>query len=113
KEELVTRIATLEIGFDVADDYGIAGLSLKYKIDEGAEQAVPLDIAKAAESTAAPKRLHNRFAWAISRLTPRSATQPTLEGSTIEYWLEAVDNNNVTGPGRGSSEHFSARVVSE
>ena len=31
----------------------------------------------------------------------------------IEYWLEAEDNNNVTGPGVGTSEHQLARVVSE
>ena len=60
-----------------------------------------------------PKRLHAYYTWAISKLTPRSTTQPTLEGSEIEYWLEVQDNNNVTGPGRGTSEHFSARVVSE
>jgi hypothetical protein len=111
KEELVTRIATLDIGFDAADDYGIAKLSLKYKIDDGPEQTVPLDIAKPGDPQ--PKRLHNRFAWKIAKLTPRSATQPTLEGSTVEYWLEAEDNNNVTGPGKGESEHFAARIVSE
>jgi hypothetical protein len=111
KEELVTRIATLEIGFDAADDYGITALALKYKIDEGAEQSVALDIAKPDDPQ--PKRLHNRYAWKIAKLTPRSTTQPTLEGSTIEYWLEATDNNDVSGPGKGTSEHFSARVVSE
>ena len=44
KEELVTRVATLEIGFDAADDFGLAKLSLKYKIDDGPEHAIPLDI---------------------------------------------------------------------
>lgn len=108
QEELVTRIATLEIGFDAADDFGIARLSLHYKIDDGREQSIPLDI-----GTAAPRTLHNRYAWKISRLTPPAATKPTLEGSSIEYWLEAEDNNNVTGPSRGSSEHYSAKVVTE
>jgi hypothetical protein len=111
KEELVTRVATLEVGFDAADDFGIAKLALKYKIDDGDVRAIPLDVAKAGE--AAPKSLHKRYVWALSKLTPRSATQPTLEGSTIEYWLEAIDNNDVTGPGVGESEHYSARVVSE
>jgi hypothetical protein len=31
----------------------------------------------------------------------------------IEYWIEAVDNNNATGPGIGVSEHQFAKVVSE
>lgn len=111
KEELVTRIAMLELGFDASDDFGIAKLSLKYKIDDGDVQAIPLGIAKPNDPQ--PKSLHNRYQWAISKLTPRSTTQPTLEGSNIEYWLEAEDNNNVTGPGIGESEHYSARVVSE
>ena len=111
KEELVTRIATLEIGFDAADDFGLANLYLKYKIDDGPEQSIPLDINKPGQPL--PRSLHKRYAWAISKLTPRSTTQPTLEGSSIEYWLEAEDNNNVTGPGRGESERYSARVVSE
>ena len=111
KEELVTRIATLEIGFDAADDFGLANLYLKYKIDDGPDQSIPLDIHKPGQPL--PRSLHKRYAWAISKLTPRSTTQPTLEGSNIEYWLEAEDNNNVTGPGHGQSEHYSARVVSE
>ena len=111
KEELVTRIATLEIGFDAADDFGLANLYLKYKIDDGPDQSIPLDINKPGQALA--RSLHKRYAWAISKLTPRSTTQPTLEGSNIEYWLEAEDNNNVTGPGHGESEHYSARVVSE
>jgi hypothetical protein len=111
KEELVTRVATLEVGFDAADDFGIAKLALKYKIDDGDVRGIPLEVSKLGEPS--PKSLHKRYAWALSKLTPRSATQPTLEGSTIEYWLEAEDNNNVTGPGIGESEHYSARVVSE
>ena len=111
KEELVTRMATLDIGFDAADDYGIAKLSLKYKIDDGDIQTIPLEVAKPGQPL--PRTLHRHYTWKISTLTPRSTTQPTLEGSNIEYWLEAEDNNNVTGPGEAESEHFSARVVSE
>ena len=72
---------------------------------------ITLEVAKPGQPL--PRTLHKRYSWKISTLTPRSATQPTLEGSNIEYWLEAEDNNDVTGPGEGESEHFSARVVSE
>ena len=111
KEQLVTRIATIEIGFDAADDFGIARLSLKFKVDDGRVQSIPLAIARPGEPQ--PRSLHNRYVWAISKLTPLSPAQPTLEGSNIEYWLEAEDNNDVNGPGIGSSDHFTARVVSE
>jgi hypothetical protein len=111
KEELVTRVATLDVGFDAADDFGIARLALKYKIEDGPEQEIVIDAARPGDPQ--PKRLHAHYTWGISKLTPRSTTQPTLEGSNIEYWLEVQDNNDVTGPGVGTSEHFSARVVSE
>jgi hypothetical protein len=110
KEELVTRIASMEIAFDAGDDFGIAALALKYRIDDGPEQSIPLDIHRTGQPW--PMHLHNRYAWKIAQLSSAS-TRPTLEGSVIEYWLEAVDNNNVTGPGKGTSEHLSARVVSE
>jgi hypothetical protein len=38
---------------------------------------------------------------------------PVTEGMTIEYWVEAQDGNNVTGPGVGASEHHVIKVVSE
>lgn len=111
REELVTRIATVLIGFDAADDFGIAKLALKYKIDDGPEESIPLEIAQKERSQ--PTAVHARYTFKLSRLTPPSATQPTLEGSTVEYWLEAEDNNTISGPGRGISEHYSAKVVTE
>jgi hypothetical protein len=31
----------------------------------------------------------------------------------VEYWMQARDANNVTGPGIGESEHHTIKVVSE
>jgi hypothetical protein len=45
---------------------------------------------------------------------PLSQFSPALrEGSLLEYWIEVVDNNNVTGPGVGVSEHQYGKIVSE
>lgn len=39
---------------------------------------------------------------------------PTLvEGTVIDWWLEAIDNNDVTGPGKAESEKYSIRVGTE
>ena len=106
KEELITRQATFLVGMDVADDFEIAKLRLRYKvstIEEGAEQTVELDL-----EGQNPQRLRRRHEWKIGALNP-----PLSEGSVIEYWIEAVDNNDVTGPGIGVSEHQFAKVVSE
>ncbi len=106
KEELVTRQAALLIGFDASDDFQIAELRLKFKlagVDGGAEKSVALDLegAKAA-------KLRRRYEWRIAE-----AVTEAREGSVIEYWLEAEDNNNVTGPGVGVSERQLVKVVSE
>lgn len=106
KEELITRLATLVIGLDVSDDFGLARLALKYRItsvEGGAEQQVELNL-EATPVKAAKRRFH----WKIGDFQP-----PLVEGSIIEYWIEAQDNNDVTGPGIGTSEHQVARVVSD
>jgi hypothetical protein len=105
KEELVTQQAALLIGFDATDDFQIAELRLKFRMagDGGVEKSVALDLegAKAA-------KLRRRYEWRIAETMPEAR-----EGSVIEYWLEAEDNNNVTGPGLGVSERQMVKVVSE
>ncbi len=106
KEELLTRQATLPVAFDASDDFAIATLRLHYKVDtvdEGAERTVELDLE--GEN---PQRFKRRHEWKIGAFSPLLA-----EGSKIEYWIEAEDNNDTTGPGIGSSEHYFAKVVSE
>ena len=106
KEELLTRQATLPLGFEASDDFEIAKLRLRYKVDtvdDGAEKTVEMDL-----EGEHPQRLKRRHEWKIGAFSPLLP-----EGSKIEYWIEAEDNNDATGPGIGSSEHQFARVVSE
>jgi hypothetical protein len=106
KEELVTRVATLLVGFDAVDDFRIAKVRLKYKADTfaaGAEKALELDLGGEQ-----PARLRRRYEWRLPETLPG-----ILEGSTIEYWIEVEDNNNATGPGIGSTDHQLAKVVSD
>ena len=54
-----------------------------------------------------PKSVTRRFEWRIERLA-------LSEGDTVEFWLEVVDGNTVTGPGIGVlAEHYQVRVVTE
>ena len=56
-----------------------------------------------------PKALTRRFEWKIARITPAPA-----ENDTIDFWLEARDANDVTGPGIAvMPEHYQARIVSD
>ena len=106
KEELVTRQATVLLGFEAADDFEIAKVRLRFKTDTydaGAEKSLDLDL-----EGQRLQRLRRRYEWKLPDALPGLS-----EGSVIEYWIEVEDNNNVTGPGLGSTDHQLAKVVSE
>jgi hypothetical protein len=108
KEELITRIATMLLAFEASDDFRLAKVRLKYKTDaleQGAEKVIELDL---GEEAGVAQRLRRRHEWKIPETLPGIP-----EGSTIEYWIEVEDNNDVTGPGLSSSEHQLAKVVSD
>lgn len=107
REELLTKKATLLLGFDAKDDFGIAKVLLHYAVNrtEGAPHKT-LELDLGGEQ---PKTLARRFEWKIERITPAPA-----ENDTIDFWLEARDANDVTGPGTAMMpEHWQARIVSE
>jgi len=106
KEELVTRQALMILGMDVSDDFLISKLRLRYKadtLDNGADKILDLDLG--GEQL---QKLRRRFEWNLNDFKPLLA-----EGTRIEYWIEAEDNNNATGPGIGSSERQYLKVVSK
>jgi len=105
KEELVTRQATMLIGMDIMDDFLISKVRLRYRIEgleNGEDKSV--DLETGGEQ---PQRLRRRFEWKLGDFKPLMS-----EGTRFEYWIEAEDNNNATGPGIGSSEHQFGKVVS-
>jgi hypothetical protein len=106
REELYTRLARILIGFEASDDYGLSAIKLHYKIEDdnkNLENVIDFDLGSGQKNT-----IRRRYEWNLTTLVP-----PPKEGTTIEYWLEAVDNNNETGPGIGYSERFIAKIVSE
>jgi hypothetical protein len=106
REELVTRAAMQPIGFEATDDFQVAKARLRYRVgenEEGELKTIDLDL-----GTNVVKQARNVYEWSIRDFQP-----PLIEGTRIEFWLEAEDNNNVTGPGVGVTEHQLLRVVSE
>lgn len=43
---------------------------------------------------------------------PVSENPPLTEGTQLTWWIEATDNNTVTGPGVGASDHRQLTIVS-
>jgi hypothetical protein len=97
--------------FSVKDDFGIKSITLAYETTKpaiGEESAAPeagrlqLNIPPGLTTTKLT------YTWDLSGQKPL-----LTKGSTLRYWIEAVDNNNVTGPGIGESAKKSIVIVSE
>ena len=110
KEVLLVRDAKQRIAFDATDDFAIGAATIKYKIDDGEDRSIKLDL-----KGQHPKSFPGAYDWRLSEVQSTSTTRPTLEGSVIEYWVEVEDTRTPEygGPNKGSSEHFMIRVVSE
>lgn len=106
REELVTRAAVQPIGFEASDDFQIAKARIRYRAGESEDaeiRTIALEL-----GTNVVRQMRNVYEWSIRDFQP-----PLVEGTRIEYWIEMEDNNDVTGPGIGATEHQLLRVVSE
>jgi hypothetical protein len=106
REELVTRQAVQPVAFETSDDFRIAHARLRYRVGESEEGEIKT--VELGAGTNAVKELRGVYQWNIRDFQP-----PLLEGTRIEFWVEVEDNNDVTGPGIGRTEHQLLRVVSE
>jgi hypothetical protein len=100
-EEVATAAATEVIAFLAEDDFGVATVFLHYMVNDAPEKVIEFDLAGAN-----PRQLARRFEWKL----------PTLKlaaGGVIDYWMEAVDANNVTGPGKGVTDHYEIKIVTD
>ena len=99
--------------YSVSDDFGLQKVSLKYNLVPPAHDGgpappstsgeIPLPVPKQGGSGAG-----QTYIWDIAAQNP-----PWSEGCTATYWIEATDNNDVTGPGVTQSSRKTITVVSE
>lgn len=104
REELITVYGTLWVGFEASDDFGIASAFIHYKLGDATEEKV-IELEMEGQH---PKTMRRRYEWKMSAVSPL-----LVEGTTIEFWIEARDINNVTGPGITMTDHYAIKVVSE
>lgn len=100
-EEAATAAATELIAFQASDDFGVAKVYLHYIVNHGDEKVIALDLGGAS-----PTELERRFDWNLAALK-------VGPGGLIDYWMEAVDANDVTGPGRGVTDRARIKIVTE
>jgi hypothetical protein len=89
------------IAFQATDDFGVAKVLLHYIVNHVEEKVISLDLGGAT-----PRELERRFEWNLAALK-------LGPGGLIEYWMEAVDGNDVTGPGRVVTDRARIKIVSE
>ena len=103
-EELVTKTARSLMAFEATDRFGIASVSLHFKINDGDARSQELEI-PATEDNKPPTSLKHQYEWDLAQIEPALKV-----GDQIEYWIVAQDRQKVT-PGIGESEHLQLRVV--
>jgi hypothetical protein len=99
EEEAATADAKELIAFHAEDDFGVAKVFLHYIVNHGEEKVIQFDLAGAV-----PRQLDRRFEWNLGALK-------LAPGGLVEYWMEAVDANNVTGPGKGVTQVARIKIV--
>lgn len=116
----VTPDGKLLIAFEAADDYGIGEMWLYYVLTAkpSMDGSIPkkgvksrIHIPTNPSTKDAPRRISRRMEWSMDSL----ASRPEV-GGEMEYWIEAVDLNDLNqsgGPGVGSTDHYKAVFVTQ
>ena len=110
-QELVTSKTNPTIAFAASDDYGLAKIVIKYRIVSainhpvgGTDAEPPTEMIEMQLPETLSRSIKAHYVWNL----PEMPTETTLE-----YWMEAEDNNNVTGPGVGVSERHTIKIVTD
>ena len=96
--DTIVPTARLAVRARVRDDFALARVELVTEIAGGAQTRRSLTVGENGIVT--------------HTFMPVSEKPPLAEGAQLTWWIEATDNNNVTGPGVGSSERRQLAIVS-
>lgn len=94
----------LPLVYEASDDFGVSQVFLKYSLNNGEEQSLPLKSFSRAEGGLPVQGLYDHV-WALENL----ALNP---GDRVRYRVTARDDNVLSGPGEGASASFTLQVAS-
>jgi hypothetical protein len=86
---------------EARDDYGLGAVRLVYRLNEAEEVR---ELARFPHDKAPELKTSDPYRWNL-------ASGGFKSGDRVEYWAEASDRNNITGPGKAESRHFVLEVV--
>jgi len=104
---LVVPQAIVPINVRVSDDFALVDVRLRHAVvgEQGAEEdPQTLELESLLDLPANAVRFEYGFDL---------RNRPVTVGATLQFHVEADDNNHVSGPGTGKSQTFLLRIVSE
>ena len=106
RDTILDNTMLVELKVEATDDYGIQDLQLVYRVEvEGAEEVnVPLKRWN-VENTDVRRSVFLSYAWDVDRIG-------IFPGETLAYYVQALDNDNVSGPNIGKSYTYTLRFPS-
>jgi hypothetical protein len=94
--------AQVKVRFEAEDDFGLSEVALVFKLP-GASKPQRLLLQRDPE---APRRASGEYGWDIVGLS-------LMAGDRVAYYLEAVDNDEISGKKTGVSKTLYLRIFSE
>ena len=106
RDTVLDNAMLIDLKVEATDDYGIQELQLVYRVEaEGAEEMnVPLkrwDV----ENAAIRRSVSIAYTWDVDRIG-------IFPGETLAYYVQALDNDDVSGPNIGKSPTYTLRFPS-
>jgi len=111
--EMATFIETSHprLRFEAHDDFQVKQVILCCQISDGESSEPAADTSKIVKIPVDVAQPAGRLVFDYEWKNP-GASVAWKEGTRLNYWIEAVDNNNVTGPGVGRSPVRKWEIVS-
>ena len=106
RDTVLDNAMLVDLKVEATDDYGIQALQLVYRIEaEGAEEInVPLK-RWGVENAPVHRSVSVAYRWDVDRIG-------IFPGEVLAYYVQALDNDNVSGPNIGKSPTYTLRFPS-
>ena len=106
RDTVLDNAMLVDLKAEATDDYGIQALQLVYRVEaEGAEEVnIPLK-RWGLENAPVPRSVSVAYRWDVDRIG-------IFPGETLAYYIQALDNDEVSGPNIGKSPTYTLRFPS-
>ena len=106
RDAVLDNAMLVELKVEATDDYGIQELQLVYRVEVEAAEAVNLPLKRWGGAGAEVRRsVFLAYTWDVDQIG-------IFPGETLAYYVQALDNDAVSGPNVGKSPTYTLRFPS-